>query len=222
MLTAFAEGVWYEAGPVRFLGLRLTSTMTILRLADGGLVVHSPLPLTPERRAAVEALGRVDHLYAPNSLHHLWLGEWSRAIPSARVHAPAQLAAKRPDVRIDRFHDAAEDSAFGDAIVEVPIRGFRLAETVLVHRAGHVAVVADLVANVGRPTHGWTRLYTRVMGFYDRVALSRALRWTAFADRPAARRSVDQLLDHPFDALIVGHGTPLGTAGRDALAGAWP
>jgi hypothetical protein len=78
--------------------------------------------------------------------------------------------------------------------------------------------VTDLVHNVGRVTHGWTRFYTRMMGFYDRVAISRMLRWTAFADNGAARRSVDALLDHSFEGLVVGHGTPIPHAGRDALA----
>jgi hypothetical protein len=69
----------------------------------------------------------------------------------------------------------------------------------------------------------WTKFYSRVMGFYDRVALSRVLKWTAFSDRGAARVSVDALLGHSFDGLIVGHGTPLVQAGRDAvaLATAW-
>jgi hypothetical protein len=88
MLTAFAEGVWHDSGPVRILGTRLTATMTVLALGDGGLLLHSPLPLTAERRAAVEALGPVTHLYAPNTFHHSWLGEWSQAFPDACMRRP--------------------------------------------------------------------------------------------------------------------------------------
>jgi len=51
------------------------------------------------------------------------------------------------------------------------------------------------------------------MGFYDRVALSRMIRWAAFSDRAAARRSLDELLTRPFDRLIVGHGAPSPPAG---------
>jgi hypothetical protein len=219
MLSAFAEGVWYDVGPVRFLGLQLTATMTVLRVRDG-VLVHSPLPLTVERRAAVEAIGPVAHLYAPNTFHHQWLGEWHRAFPSARVHAPAELATKRVDLRIDREHDASDAFDFGGVIAEIPVRGFRLRETALVYRPGCVAIVTDLVHNVGRPTHGWTKFYTRVMGFYDRVAISRVLRWSSFDDKGAARSSIDALLDHHFDGLVVGHGAPIPESGREALAGA--
>jgi len=219
MLTPFGEGVWLECGPVSFLGLRLTATMTVLRAADGTLLVHSPLPLTAEREAAVSELGLVAHLYAPNTFHHQWIGEWAAAFPTARLHAPAELAAKRSDLRIDRFHDQPNSPAI-DGVHEIPVRGFRLAETVLVHGASGTAVLADLVHNIGRPDHTWTRLYSKTMGFYDRVALSRVLRWTSFHDRNAARASVDAVLDHSFDKLIVGHGSPITSDARQALAAA--
>jgi hypothetical protein len=219
MLTPFREGVWVESGPVSFLGLHLMATMTVLRLADGTLLVVAPLPATEERRAEVSALGPVTHLYAPNTFHHLWLGEWSAAFPTARVHAPQELAAKRPDLRIDRFHDQGGPAGF-DGVDEIPIRGFRMRETALMHRLARTVIVTDLVHNIGRPDHAWTRFYTKAMGFYDRVALSRVLRWTAFDDRAAARRSVDSLLDHSFDGLIVGHGAPIADNARALLAGA--
>jgi hypothetical protein len=41
-LIPFAEGVWVDTAPVRFLGMRLTATMTVLRLSDGTLLLYSP------------------------------------------------------------------------------------------------------------------------------------------------------------------------------------
>jgi hypothetical protein len=205
-LRAFADGIWTDADPIRMLGTRLTSTMTIVRLADGTLLVYSPIRMNEERRAAVDALGRVAHLYAPNLFHHLWLGDWARVFPEARVHAPAGLTRKRPDLRVDRVHGAPAEPAFIGVVEEVHVDGFRLEESVLFHAPSRTLIVADLVHNVGRPRDLWSKLYTRTMGFYDRVALSRVLRWTAFSDRAAARRSIDGLLALPFERLIVGHG----------------
>lgn len=218
-MTPFAEGIWVDTAPVSFLGMQLTATMTVVRLGDGSLLLHSPVAMTPERRAAVEALGPVAELYAPNLFHHLRVGEWAAAFPSARLHAPKGLAAKRPDLRIDRSHGAAP--AFAGVLEELPIAGFRLEESVLFHRPARTLVVADLVHNIGRPAHAWTKFYTRTMGFYDRVALSRVIRWTAFSDRAAARRSLDELLALPFERVILGHGTPLSTGAREAVAAAY-
>ncbi len=221
MLTALTDGVWIESAPVSFHGLRLTSNMTVLRISGGSLLVHSPVVLTPERRAAVEALGTVAHLYAPNTFHHLWIGEWAAAFPEAKLHAPAGLARKRPDLRIARTYGAQSEPAFSGVLDEIPIAGFRLEESVLVHRPSRTLVVADLVTNIGRPTHPWTAIYTRLEGFYDRVALSRVLRWAAFRDKKSARRCMDEVLAHPFERVVVGHGEPVIANARDALAAAY-
>jgi hypothetical protein len=195
--------------------------MTVIRLDDGGLLLHSPISMTPQLRNAVEALGNVSHLFAPNLFHHLRIGDWAAAFPAARLHAPAALTKKRPDLRIDRSHDVEPEPAFAKSFREVHIDGCRLEETVLVHQPSATAVVADLVHNVGHPSGAWSKFYTKAMGFYDRVALSRMLRWTAFSDRYAARRSLDALLTLPFDRLIVGHGAPLSLGGKDALINAF-
>ncbi|MEM9456203.1 MAG: DUF4336 domain-containing protein [Myxococcota bacterium] len=221
VLTEFAEGIWLTTAPVKILGMPLSTTMTVLRLGDGSVLLHSPIPMTDECRAAVEALGPVKHLYAPNTHHHLWVNDWAEAFDSAQVHAPSALTKKRPDVRIDRAHGAALGSTLADVIDEVCIEGFLLNESVLVYRPARTLVVADLVHNIGQPTHGWTKFYTRMMGFYDRVALSRIIRWTAFNDRAAARRSLDAVLEHAFDRIIVGHGTPIVTDARQTLATAY-
>jgi hypothetical protein len=220
-LAAFADGIWLATSPVNIVGMRLAATMAVLRLADGGLLVYSPVALTPERRAAVEALGPVRHLYAPNLFHHRWLPEWAAAFPAARVHAPRGLAKKHKDLRIDRVHGEAAEPAFAGSLDEIPIEGFRLRESVLLHEATGTLLVADLAHNVGRPTQPWAVFYTRTMGFYDRVALSRFIRWTGFDDRAAARRSVAAVLERPFERLVMGHGAPLSAGGRSAFAAAY-
>ena len=120
--------------------------------------------------------------------------------------------ALRPAYRSN--HNTSPEPAFAAVIDELRMDGFRLEESVLVYRPARTLVVADLVQNIGRPQHRWTKFYTRTMGFYDRVALSRMIRWAAFSDRAAARLSVDELLTRPFDRVIVRHGTPSAPAGE--------
>lgn len=220
-LVPFTRGVWVSTEPVQFLRMRLTATMAVFRLNDNELLLYSPVAITRNRRAAIEGLGAVAHLYAPNLFHHTWVGEWASAFPSARVHAPARLANKRPDLRIDRVHSSSPEPAFANIVDELPIDGFRLDECALFHRPSRTLVVADLLHNVGRPQHRWTKLYTRTMGFYDRIALSRVIRWTGFRDKVAGRRSLDRLLQLPFDRLIVGHGKPITVGARAALSAAY-
>jgi hypothetical protein len=110
---------------------------------------------------------------------------------------------------------------FRGVIEELPVEGFRLHETVLYYAPARTLVVADLVHNVGVSPHFWTRVYTTAMGFHDRVALSRMIRWTAFSDGAAARRSLNEVLARPFERLVVGHGAPLEVNPKGALVDAY-
>ena len=216
-LSQFAEGVWTAQTPVSIVGMKLSSSMTVLRLKDNKLLLYSPIEMTPECKEAVDSLGQVTHLYAPNLFHHMFVKSWADEYPDAKVHAPAGLEKKQPNLRMERLHNSEPEPDFSEVVEEFPIKGFRLIETALLYRPTKTVLVADLVHNVGRPEGGWTKFYTKTMGFYDRVALSRMIRWTAFSDKKAAKRSIEHLLSQDFDSLIVGHGTPLESDAKEIL-----
>jgi hypothetical protein len=220
-LTPQAPGIWTTDDPVRIVGMPLRAAMAVVEPRPGRLLLFSPVEMTPERRAAVDRLGEVAHLYAPNTFHHLWMGPWAQAYPRAIVHAPRALRLKRPDLRIDREHDHDPLGDLATALDEVHVDGFVMEETALVHRASGTLLVADLVHNIGRPRELWTRIYAGAMGFYGRVALSRALRTLAFRDPVAARASIDRILETQFDRIVVGHGSPIESGGRAAVLAAY-
>ena len=68
---AIADGLWaLERRVVVVLGLTLPCRSTLIRLKSGGLVVHSPPPLDDVARTALDTLGPVRAIIAPNSFHH--------------------------------------------------------------------------------------------------------------------------------------------------------
>ena len=92
-LAPIGENIWMIDGPVigfRYFGITLPfpTRMTILRLDDGALWVHSPTELASALKSTVDALGPVRHLIAPNNIHYWWLGAWKRAYPDAATYAP--------------------------------------------------------------------------------------------------------------------------------------
>ena len=67
--------------------------MVVVRLADGGLWLWSPVERTAGIEAEIRALGPVRHIVSPNKLHYLFLGEWQAAFPDAGLWAtPATIA----------------------------------------------------------------------------------------------------------------------------------
>ncbi|MGZ3421100.1 MAG: hypothetical protein ACXWUG_31400 [Polyangiales bacterium] len=51
-MTPFAEDVFTEPRKAKFLGIETGTRMTVVRLAEGGLFVHSPVALDAETTAA--------------------------------------------------------------------------------------------------------------------------------------------------------------------------
>jgi hypothetical protein len=86
VLESFTSDVWVaDGGIVSFHGFDYPTRMVIVRLADGGLWLWSPIQKNAEIEDAVRALGPVRHIVSPNKLHYLFLGEWQAAFPTAKM-----------------------------------------------------------------------------------------------------------------------------------------
>ena len=101
-LIRIADELWVETRRLRFAGVETGTRMTLVRLADGGLFVHSPVGLDERTREAVDALGPVKAIVAPSRFHHLYVEAWSQAYPAALLCACPGLERKRADLRWDR------------------------------------------------------------------------------------------------------------------------
>jgi hypothetical protein len=213
LLQRLAEGLFTSAAPLSFLGLHLGTRMTVVRLDDGSLWIHSPIPLTPALKAEVDALGPVRHIVAPNLYHHLYAGQWSTAYPGAELHAPAALARKRKDLKQPVALEEAKHASWAAALVPLRIDGARFHETVFVHPKTRTLISSDLVENFATSPHGPTRLYLKMAGIHGKAGIAAPLRMM-YGDRAAARRSVDALLEHDFDRVVLAHGDILDTDGR--------
>lgn len=102
MLKPFGRDIWIADGPEAVVaGFRYPTRMAVIRLTADSLFVWSPIALAPDLIAAVGALGRVRHIVAPNSLHHLYLQDWKRTYREAKLYAPPGLPEKRKDIVFD-------------------------------------------------------------------------------------------------------------------------
>lgn len=215
-MEKLANNLWVMAAPQSFLGLHLGTRMTVVRLQDGSLLVHSPIALTPDLRAEVDALGPVHHLVAPNQGHHLYAGEWQRAYPGALLHAAVGLAKRRKDLAIDHELRGEAHVAWRNDLDTTFLDGTMLNETVFLHRPSRSLIVADVIENFETSPHWPTRMYLKVCGIHGKPGLSRGLR-PIFRDRRRARRSIDEILSWDFDRILLAHGDIIGTGGKDAL-----
>jgi hypothetical protein len=209
VLEEFAPSLYVADGPsVSFLTFDYPTRMAIVRLADGALWVWSPIALTPALEAAVEALGPVRHLVSPNKIHHLFLAEWARRWPEARLHAPPGLAKKRSDLHFHTELSNGSDPAWAGEIDQVIFHGsFALEEVVFFHRASRTALVCDLVQRHDpAKMKGLKGAIMRLDGLVGDAG-STPREWRAsFLRRRLARAAREAVLAWQPERLVIAHG----------------
>lgn len=216
MLERLDENLWVAAAPLSFLGLRIGTRMTVVRLASDDLWIHSPIEPGADLRREVDALGTVGHLIAPNVYHHLFMHPWRAAYPNALLHGPKALGRKRRDLVLSATLEEASAASWASELTPVHIDGCTLDETVFVHRPTRTVVSADLTENFATSPHWPTRAYLKASGLHGKVGFSRFLR-PLYRDRKAARRSLEALLEHDFERLVIAHGDIVGREGKAAI-----
>jgi len=211
-LKSFGPQIWTAEGPVvSVAGFRYPTRMAVIRLSDGSLFIWSPVALGAELQAAVEALGPVGNIVAPNSLHHLHLAAWKQAFPHARLHAPPGLREKRKDLAFDADLGDIPDPAWAGQVDQAPVRGNLITtEVVFFHRESGTALFTDLVQNF---PPNWFSGWRAVIAWLDRMRgekpqVLQKFR-VAFVNRAAARSALRQIQAWPCRNVLMAHGTPV-------------
>jgi hypothetical protein len=216
-LRKLAEDLWVADAPLRVGGLDMGTRTTLVRLADGGLFVHSPGPLSDALRAEVEKLGAPRALVAPNLMHHMFLADWARAFPAARLFGPAGIGAKRPGLAFEPALGDAPPAMWAQALDQLQVRGApRMDEVVFLHRATKTLLLTDLCFNVHAGST-FTRVFMRANGAWQRFGPSRLMRHVVTRDRAALRASLERILAWDFERVVVTHGDVLERGGKPAL-----
>jgi hypothetical protein len=206
MLRKLDENLWVAEQPLKFMGLAVGARMTVVRLAEGALWVHSPLRLTPPLRQEVEALGPVRFLVAPNLYHHLFIGEWMAAYPQAQAYAAPGLSEKRKDLRFHAVLSEQGPAEWNGQIDLVPWRGAPMMnEIVFFHRQSRTLILTDAAHNMGPEASPFTRFFFKTFGGYGRLSTSVIERFVN-RNRAAARSTVDTILKWDIQRVILAHG----------------
>lgn len=226
-----AEDIWIvDSGPLHVLGLALPVRMTVIRLRDGGLWLHSPTRHTEALQHALQALGPVRHLVAPNIAHWSFLREWQRHCPEATLWAAPELrrrrAVGRAGLRLDHDLTGATPAPWEGEVSQRIIPGaggFR--EVAFFHRPSRSLVLTDLVQNLEpeklpRPVRPLARL---VGVAAPRGATPAYLRALLRLRRRDAAEAIRQVVAWQPERLIFAHGAWFERNGTAALqrAFAW-
>ncbi len=152
-LKAVGPNIWIVDGPaISFYKLPFSTRMTIVRLENGSVWVHSPIRLTDELAATVEAVGPVIALIAPNWIHYAYVNEWKARFPDALIYAApgVEERAKKHglDIKVDvHLSQGAEEPWHGE-ISQMIVEGSKVhREAVFFHDASKTLILTDLIEN---------------------------------------------------------------------------
>lgn len=218
-LLKIDENIWVLGQPLKFPGFgNIGTRMTVIRLKDEGLMIISPIGLTPAIEEQLQKLGTPRYIVSPNSLHHLFVGNYKNAFPQAILFAPKSVQAKRPDLKIDQLLTNQQDlwpwSAEVDTVLFNGRNGFE--EYCFFHKASKSFIAIDLVFNVQRSRTFSEQLFLTLNRAYKRFGMTRVGHYI-FNDKKSLRTQVLKVIEMAPQKIIPCHGDLILTEGQNKL-----
>jgi hypothetical protein len=210
-----ANGVWIVDGPeirMDYAGLKLpfATRMTIVRLGDGSLWVHSPTGDDEGLFSQIAALGPVRHLIAPNTIHYWWVPDWHRRFPEAQVYlAPGVVERSKRPMPPHHVLEDAPPPAWSGEIDQVLVPGGIITEVDFFHRASATLILTDLIENM-EPERIRSWLYRWVVklgGAADPDGKAPFdMQWSFRKHKAEVRRAAERMIAWAPERILLAHG----------------
>lgn len=199
--------------------------MTVIRLASGEIMLHSPCPISDDLATELTGLGPVKHIVLPGNFHHLNAASAQAAFPDAKTWICPGIEKKRPDLRYDAVLGDDAPLEWAGEIDQQLVHGTRIMrEVAMFHRHTHTLILVDLIENFSDTTPGtggllkfWFKWVFRIWG---RPVFAPEYRF-GWSDRAAAAKSLRRILDWDFDRIILSHGDLIDENAHAAAEIAW-
>ena len=226
----FGRNIGIVDGPFEYLtmlGVQLplpfTTRMTVVKLKNGDLFLHSPVAFNAALAEDLQSLGRVWHLVSPNQFHYAHIGEWSRAFPDAVTWAspgaPERARARGIDVHFKKELGTEPPEEWRDQIDLSIIPGGIFGEIVFFHKESKTLVLADTIINfeLNKMRQPW-RFATWLTGmYYPQGGIFFGMRLPLLLQKRKSRAAVEKLLSWKPEGIILSHGRCFETNGSAIL-----
>jgi hypothetical protein len=219
------DKIWLCLYPVHYAGLDFTSRMTVIRLSDGRVLLHSPCQIDEPLKQAIETIGEVAYIAAPGSYHYLHVPSAQRAFPNAETYLCPGIEQKRPEMQFDWLLGDHAPAAWENELDQALVRGARFIwEVAFLHRASKTLILVDLVENIGDGTEGvgwglkiwWKAVFH--MWNNPKPAPEYQMGWK---DKEAARQSLERILAWDFERVVIAHGDLIEEDAKAVVRKAW-
>ena len=189
--------------PWRTLGIDFKRNVTLLRLGDGRVIIHSSAPFTEQDIAAIRRCGQPAWLVEVTLMHDTFAKQGYQAFPDLPYLAPEGFAEA---TGISTTPLCPPPSDWAEEIDVLKLGGVRSNEHALFHRRSRTLVPADLFFSFPENIRGWPRFFVRHFMRLPRLfGVSAFFRRLVVRDKEAFKRSLNSLLALDFERLVVAH-----------------
>lgn len=219
------DTIWIKEYQIRYAGTVFDARMTVIRMSNGKLFVHSPCEIDGITKAAIEKLGQVEFIAAPGSYHYFYVQSAQRAFPEAETHICPGIERKLPNIEFDWLLGDQPDERWQEDFEQVLIRGSKyIWEVAFFHKTTRTLILVDLIENFTDKTKDVNWLLKLWFKFVFRMwnnpkpAPEYQLGWS---DKEAASRTLRKILSWDFERIIVSHGDLIEENAKEVALKAW-
>lgn len=197
-----------DGSSVSFVGAETNTRMTVAKLSDGSLWIHSPIAWTNDVAAFLQQLGgRVGAIIAPNKYHYVSVDEWRERFPQASTFAEPALRKKVKGLANTTALTNEPPELYGNEIDQTLCLGNPFfQEAVFFHKESRTAIFTDLIINrsvAGVPF--FARLFLRADGVVaPNGGIPRFYKWTTL-NRRQAQLSAAKIKSWQPEHLLFAH-----------------
>ncbi len=219
--------IWIKEYPISYAGAKFNARMTIIRLSNGNLLIHSPCLIDKATKRMIEKLGKVEFIVAPGSYHYFYVSSAQNAFPDAETLICPGIETKKPELNFDWFLGDRPDRRLQDDFEQVLVRGNRcIWEVAFYHKISKTLILVDLIENITDQTEDvntnwilklWWKVILRMWN-NPKPAPEYQLGWF---NKKAAASSLKQILNWDFERIIIAHGDLIEKNAKAVALKAW-
>ena len=214
-----AANIGIVDGPFEYFsvaGIRMpmpfTTRMTVVRLGNGDLFLHSPIAYDATLAVELRRMGTVRHLISPNQWHYAHIGEWERAFPDATAWASPgvrkRARARHIDVHFTRELEQTPPTEWRDEIDQTLVPGGIFKEFVFFHKASGTLILTDTIMNLelDKIDQPW-RTSTMLAGMYHpHGQIFFGMRLPLLLHRKEAKAAFQKIKSWHPQRIVLSHG----------------
>jgi len=201
-----------------FLG-RCSIRMTLIRLGDQKILLHSPTAYSDELAEKIGNLGEIKYVVGPSIVHNSFLLDWHKAFPNSELLIAPKTPRRVPELKGYPFLND-ENPISDQDLGQVLMQSHYTQETLFFHRKTKTLITTDFTYGINPQADLPERLWLLATGVRNPLGVTFYYRRLVKGPK-ALCQSLEKVMRWDFERIIMSHGTILEQGGKEAFKKVW-